>query len=210
MVHELGHALACLLTGGSVSGLTIVADGAGHGGLTFCRGGNAFIYTQTGYLGAAFFGCLLIALGQFPRLSKIILTLMGATMAVAGICLETPALLQPGFFLQGLGSIFWSLLLGIALIWAGVKWKPSSANLLLLFLAIQTALNSLSDIGLLLQATFGVTLQNVFSDATNMQTLTGIPAVFWSLWWGFLSLAMLAMTFWFTYGRRTFAKDLLH
>src|SRR5271163_4876737 len=62
-VHEMGHALVCLATGGQVSGLTIVGDGAGHGGLTFCQGGNPFFYTQAGYLGAAVFGCLLIILG---------------------------------------------------------------------------------------------------------------------------------------------------
>lgn len=207
MIHEMGHALACLTTGGSVSGLTIVSDGAGHGGLTFCHGGNAFIFTQAGYLGTAFFGCILVTLGQFPRLSKIILTLMGTAMAMAGICLETRALLQPGFFLQALLSIAWSLLLGVGLIWAGIKWPQSKANLLLLFLAVQTALNSLSDVGLLIQVSMGAALPNVFSDATNMQAVTGIPAPFWSLWWGLLSILMLGVTLRFTYGRIFFGKQ---
>ena len=88
MVHELGHAFVCMSTGGSVSGMTIVSDGSGHGGLTFCHGGMPFFYTQAGYLGTAIFGCLLIYFGQYPRFSKAILCLMGATMAIASISLS--------------------------------------------------------------------------------------------------------------------------
>jgi hypothetical protein len=67
MVHELGHAIVCMLTGGMVTGLTIVSDGQGHGGLTNCLGGMPFLYTQAGYLGTAVFGAFLIFMCQFQR-----------------------------------------------------------------------------------------------------------------------------------------------
>ncbi len=38
-LHEFGHASACFATGGGVDALTIVSDGNGHAGLTYCRGG---------------------------------------------------------------------------------------------------------------------------------------------------------------------------
>src|SRR5271155_703782 len=63
-LHELSHALVCVATGGSVSGLTIVSDNAGHGGATMCSGGNPFLYIQAGYLGTALWGCLFIVLGR--------------------------------------------------------------------------------------------------------------------------------------------------
>jgi hypothetical protein len=200
MIHEMGHAVVCIATGGTVHGMTIVADGAGHGGLTFCYGGNPFLYTQSGYLGAALVGCVLIYLGQFTSLSKLLLTAIGLSMISATFMLESKTLFAPGFFLQGLGSIAWSSVIGGALIFCGIKWKATNANLLLLFLGVQTALNSLTDVRNLVEMTFGGS--PVLSDAANMAAITPIPALVWSLWWAFLSIAMLGTTLWLTYGKR--------
>jgi len=201
-VHEMGHALVCVATGGSVSGLTIVSDGSGHGGLTFCLGGMPFFYTQAGYLGAAFFGCVLIYFSQFPKVSKAVLGVLGAAMGVATIFFMPGALWVPGHFLQGLGSLVCAGLMSAALIWSSLKLKPAHANLLVLFLAVQTALNSVTLIGDLISISLGWVSFGGFSDATNMQQLTGIPAALWSIIWGALSLAMVAFTLWGTYGKR--------
>jgi Peptidase M50B-like len=201
-VHEMGHALVCVATGGAVNGLTIVSDGSGHGGLTFCLGGMPFFYTQAGYLGAAFFGCVLIYLSQFPKVSKILLGCLGLAMGFATIFFVPGALWVPGHFLQGLGSLVCAALMSAALLWSSVKLKPATANLLVLFLAVQTALNSLTLIGDLVSISLGLVPYGGFSDATNMTSLTGIPAAFWSICWGLVSLAMVAFTLWGTYGKR--------
>ncbi|PWT96560.1 MAG: hypothetical protein C5B53_09490 [Candidatus Melainabacteria bacterium] len=205
-VHEMGHALVCIATGGHVGGMTIVSDGAGHGGLTFCQGGNAFLYTQSGYLGAAVFGCILIALSQYPRISKAILLGIGLTIGAAGIFLMPAALCQSGMFLQGLASMVWALAMGAFLVWSGLKLKPALANLLLLFLAVQTALNSVTCIGDLITLSFGLTGMHAFSDASNMADMTGIPAFIWSIFWGVSSLVMLGFTLKETYGKRLFGQ----
>lgn len=204
-VHELGHAIVCLATGGHVNGLTIVSDGAGHGGLTFCQGGNAFLYTQSGYLGAAVFGCLLIALSQYPRLSKAILTGIGLAIGLASIFLMPQTMFQAGMLAQGLGSMAWGLVMGGLLVYAGIKLKSAIANLVLLFLAVQTALNSVTLIGDLITLSMGLASVHAFSDASNMADMTGIPAVIWSLFWGIASVAMLGLTLKETYGKRLFA-----
>jgi|SRR6516162_3690694 hypothetical protein len=203
-VHEMGHALVCLATGGHVSGMTIVSDGAGHGGLTFCQGGNAFLYTQSGYLGAAVFGCILIVLSQYPRLSKAILVGIGLSIAAASIVLMPGTLWQVGMLGQGLTSMLWALVMGAALVWSGIKLKPTVANLLLLFLAVQTALNSITCIGDLIALSFGLTNMHAFSDASNMADMTGIPAFVWSMFWGASSVIMLGFTLKETYGKRLF------
>jgi hypothetical protein len=205
-VHEMGHAAVCLATGGHVAGMTIVSDGAGHGGLTFCQGGNPFLYTQSGYLGAAVFGCILIALSQFPRISKSILMAIGLAIGAAGIFLMPATLFQAGMFGQGLASMVWALVMGGFLVWSGMKFKPGMANLLLLFLAVQTALNSVTCIGDLIALSFGLTGMHAFSDASNMADMTGIPAFIWSIFWGVSSLVMLGFTFKETYGKRLFSK----
>ena len=203
-LHELGHAVACLATGGSVSGLTIVSDNSGHGGLTMCRGGNPFVYDQTGYLGTAFFGCLFILIGRFPLVAKTMLFLIGLGIGTASLILMPADLVQPGSILQGIGSIAWGLTIAAALIWCGLKLRPALAQFLLLFLAVQTALNALTDVWLLIQLSLGLYPVSTFSDATNMAEMTHIPAFIWSLLWGLVSLLMLAGTLWLSYrpGRR--------
>ena len=206
MVHELSHALVCLATGGWVKGLQIVGDGAGHGGLTYCYGGMPFFYTQAGYLGTAVFGCFLIFLGQFTKLSKYILVCLGTAMALASLFIVGPGILTTGF--SGFFSLLWGLAMAAGLIYAGVKWKPTTANLLLLFLAIQTALNSVVCILYLVQIYFGFSPTNAaFSDATAMADMTHVPAFLWSFFWFLSSVAMVAFTLWHTYGKQVFGKS---
>jgi Peptidase M50B-like len=202
LVHEMGHASVCLATGGQVGGLTIVADGAGHGGLTLCSGGNPFLYTQAGYLGAALFGCVLVILGQYRRLSKPILIGIGLAAGFATLFLVSGSIFKTGMLLQGLMSLGWAGFLSVALIWAGIKAKPNTAHLLVLFLAAQTALNSITSIGDLLSLSLGLSNIAAFSDATNMAAMTGIPAWFWSIFWAGCSIAMFAFTLKITHLRQ--------
>jgi hypothetical protein len=198
-VHEMSHAFVCMATGGWVSGMTIVADGEGHGGLTFCHGGLAFLYTQAGYLGTAVFGSILIYLSQYPKMSKALLCLMGAVMGLASIFLVGLNILNTGW--QGFFSMVWGLALAAFLLWAGMKWKPQFANMMLLFLAVQTALNSVQSLIFLAQVSLGTVPFGTFSDATSMAQMTHIPAGFWSVFWVLSSLFMVVGTIMFTYGR---------
>ncbi len=59
LVHESSHALAALMTGGSVESITISPDTSG---LTLTRGGSRFITLCAGYTGATLFGAVLLIL----------------------------------------------------------------------------------------------------------------------------------------------------
>ena len=59
LMHETGHALAALLTGGSVEGIEVNGR---QGGLTATRGGIQFIILTAGYLGSSLIGALIISL----------------------------------------------------------------------------------------------------------------------------------------------------
>jgi hypothetical protein len=198
MVHELGHAIVCMLTGGTVTGLTIVSDGEGHGGLTNCLGGNPFLYTQTGYLGTAVFGSFLIWLCQFPRAAKGALCVIGGAFATATLALVGANVLHTGF--QGFFSFLWGIAMSGFLVWAGIKWKPSTANFLLLFLAVQTALNALTSLFGLVQFSMGSTPGGGWQDSTSMQMMTGVPAWCWAIFWALCSVAMVSFTIWRVYG----------
>lgn len=199
MIHEMSHAIACVATGGHVTSMTIVPDGQGHGGLTSCIGGIRFIHYQAGYLGTAIAGCLLIFFGQFKHRSRETLIAVGAIMLLSTVLFMGPGILSPMFF-QALASLIWGVALSLATIYAGLKLKDSMANLVLLFLAINTAMDSLRSITMVMTAS--IFARHIFSDATNMEQLFGMPAILWSLLWLALSLAMLALTIWLCYFRK--------
>lgn len=197
-LHEMSHAIACVFTGGWVSGLTIVEDGKGHGGLTFTHGGIPFIYSQAGYIGETLWGCLLIALSRFPRLSRAILITIGVGMALVSIYFMTGAMFMPGMFLQAIGSLIWGLAISAGLIWVGAKLSERWAHPLLLFIAVQSCLSSLSGVWVLFLQSMGA-FPGTWSDATNMERMTHIPAMFWGVSWAIFSVSMLVWVMWLTY-----------
>jgi hypothetical protein len=64
LVHELGHGMAAILSGGSFEKFEVFSNGAG---LATTRGGNPLLILPAGYLGAAFFGATLLILANRTR-----------------------------------------------------------------------------------------------------------------------------------------------
>lgn len=191
MVHELGHAIACVATGGSVHGLTMVSDGHGHAGLTWCQGGIAWIYVQAGYLGATAFGALLLYLAQYHKAARFILGGLGVGALVCSVMFIGSHLGHTGG--QGLLSLVLGLGIGGFLLWTAFKWSPTAASVLLMFLAVQLSLASLDDVLSLARSYVGWARPG-WSDATAMAQLTGVPALVWAVFWATVSAALL----WFT------------
>lgn len=200
-LHEFGHALMTLFTGGTVTGLTMVPDGEGAGGLTFHMGGIGPLVSSAGYMGTAFFGSLLIWFGRKEENAKLVLNILGVLFALC-----CAGFIIPGLFDARHGSeAFMSLGIGLAisagLFFAGLKFSPAIAHITLLILAGQTALSAMSDVWYLIQISVGFSAHGSFTDATNMATYTGIPAAVWSIVWGLLSLAMVIFALKVSYGR---------
>ncbi|MCD4686712.1 MAG: M50 family metallopeptidase, partial [Anaerolineae bacterium] len=59
MIHELGHGMSAVLTGGEFLRFEVMERGAG---LAYTSGGSRFIVIQAGYLGTAIFGATLLLL----------------------------------------------------------------------------------------------------------------------------------------------------
>lgn len=82
-LHEFGHALGAILTGGSVEALEVSKDGSGF---TMTRGGSRGIILMGGYIGSAILGNLLIYIGtRHDRWSSITLKALAIAMIVSGI-----------------------------------------------------------------------------------------------------------------------------
>lgn len=198
LIHEMGHAVACLLFGGSVNGMTIVPDGVGHGGLTYTKGGIPWITSQGGYLGTTIVGCALIALARIPRASKIALGVIGVAFGLASVTFMFNGVMGGADRFQALGSMVVGLCLAAALLSFAFKLSVKWANMLLLFLGVQMGMNAIDAIWYLVQVSMGLGNRG-WSDATNMAQMTGVPAFVWALFWGALSVWMLMMTISWTY-----------
>ncbi len=82
-LHEFGHAMGAILTGGSVEGLQVNPDGSGY---TTTRGGSPGVVLMGGYLGSAVLGNLLFRIGaRHHHLAQGTLLAMAVFMALAGV-----------------------------------------------------------------------------------------------------------------------------
>jgi len=82
-LHEFGHALGAILTGGEVLNLQVSQDGSGF---TRTAGGSRPIVLMGGYLGSAIFGNLLFLAGaKMKSYSQWVLYLVAALMVFSGL-----------------------------------------------------------------------------------------------------------------------------
>ncbi len=82
-LHEFGHAMGAILTGGSVEGLQVSSDGSGY---TTTRGGSPGIVLMGGYLGSAILGNILFRIGaRHHHLAQGTLLAMAIFMCLAGV-----------------------------------------------------------------------------------------------------------------------------
>lgn len=82
-LHELGHALGAIVTGGAVDKIQINADGSGW---TRSAGGHRAITIMGGYLGSALFGNLIFFIGaRIKTLVNPFLYLLGLVMIFTAV-----------------------------------------------------------------------------------------------------------------------------
>lgn len=137
-VHELGHALATWLTGGSVVGFGLGLDQSGH---VESMGGNAFLILNAGYLGSLLFGVMLLAALRRPTAAR---TFRGQLLAMAGrafgafcvlyafLDIRDDVLLGSGLSdaallaqLTGIPAFLWGLAwcgIGVWVLWVTRRW----------------------------------------------------------------------------------------
>ncbi|HEX8687068.1 MAG TPA: M50 family metallopeptidase [Pyrinomonadaceae bacterium] len=193
-IHEGGHALAAVLTGNSVRSLSVALDTSGLTETLTPVEGSFFsrvLISSAGYLGAIAFGALLLWLVRLRVKARVVL--VGSAVIVAGLTAVF------SFFVPltnlSLGSISLFTVVAGAGLTAGLLAAakllgPRARNFLVSFLAVQCVLDAvfgLRDLFFLSVATDAPT------DARNMEALTGVPAIFWALFWIAVSLVILSL-----------------
>lgn len=189
-VHESGHALAALLSGGRVGSLTVFPDGSG---VTLTYGGARWLILPAGYLGAAFFGAALFYLTNTVPYPKTISLILGILLAVITV-LYTGILSTAG--LIGLG-----MALLLAALW---RYADRSINLLVLdILAILTGLNAvldLLDIVRFSTASIGTVLNDAAAFSREVAPI--IPGALWAILWAIIAVIMLGAAVYFSHIRQ--------
>jgi hypothetical protein len=190
-IHEGGHALAAVLTGNSVQSLSVALDTSGLTETLLPKEGSFFsrmLISSAGYLGAISFGALLLMLVRFRVKAQVVL--IGSAVVIAGLTAVF------GFFvpLTNLSFSPFTVVAGAVIttgLLAAAKFAPARArNFLVSFLAVQCVLNALFNLRDLFSLSLG---SDVRTDAGNMAALTGIPSIFWAVFWIAISFLILSL-----------------
>lgn len=191
IVHELGHGITALLTGGQFIRFEIASNGSG---LAYTSGGWRFLVIPAGYLGVALFGAVLILLGRSYRWSRITLLVIGGLVVLFSLRYGVPGIFTARF-VNGLLTSFSGLVLGGFLVWVAIKAAPGWIIFWLHLIAIQAGLTTFSD----LATVFGLSLRFFHApanDARSMAELTYIPAPIWAALWALIALVLIGGAIW--------------
>jgi Peptidase M50B-like len=81
-VHEAGHGLTAVLTGGRWESFQVMDNGAG---VAFTAGGSRFLVLQMGYLGAALFGAILLYTANRAQRVDVVAAVVGLIFVICAI-----------------------------------------------------------------------------------------------------------------------------
>jgi hypothetical protein len=190
-IHEGGHALAAVLTGNSVQSLSVALDTSGLTETITPVEGSFFskmLISSAGYIGAISFGALLLWLVRMRMKARVIL--VGSAVVIAGLTAVFGLLFPLTNFSFSPFTVVSGAAITLGLL-AGAKYLGTATrNFLVSFLAVQCVLDALFNLRDLLFLSLS---NEAHTDAGNMAALTGIPSIFWALFWIAVSVIILLL-----------------
>ena len=185
-VHEAGHGLMAIMTGGHFLRFEILPGGSGQ---AITAGGSRALILPAGYLGAALFGAALFYAANRFRSAQAISFSLGIVLIVLSLTFgrfSGTALL--------VGIAFGAVLIGLA-----YKANREINALVLNVLAILTGLNAVLDVVFLVSSS-GAALGNVRNDAAafSVEVFPLVPAAIWALIWVVLAAFALGVAVWYS------------
>jgi hypothetical protein len=176
LIHESGHAVAAVVTGGSVGSLRIRSD---LSGVTLVEGGMDGIIAPAGYLGATLAGVgLLLTPLRYAR---------WAIGALAAVPLAALLLFHPADGFTALWCVVFALALGAAAWKLPLRWL----GFLQVFLGVVAGLNAFRDLMTLLL--ISGTNAHIYTDADLMSRSLFFPPTVWAVVWTLLSVLLLLL-----------------
>lgn len=172
--HEASHALATVLSGGSVEELVIVK---GQGGYVLSHGGNRFVILSAGYLGSLAFGALIYVLAVKSRHDRMIMSILAFTVILITV-----------LYANSLFSRAFGFATGCSMLAAAYYLNRSTNDFLLRLIALTNLMYVPLDI-------YSDTIQRpaIQSDASLLAREFGGTASIWGLIWLCLSLLLIGL-----------------
>ena len=168
-IHETGHALATVLTGGRVLSMVVTPVESGY---VQPQGGNPLITAAAGYVGSALFGGLMLSFSGRQSWTRRIFG--GLAILFGGVTLA---------FVRNVFGFAFGLV--TAAVFALLAWKrPPGAHYIIDVLAVMSSLYALYDLGDFLQ-------RGTVTDAVILGRITGVPAFAWAVIWSVISLIVI-------------------
>jgi hypothetical protein len=178
-IHEMGHAVACWLTGGSVKGIDVSGD---EGGVTTTVGGWQSVILPAGYLGSSLAGMALVIASVDS---------VGVQVAAGFLCF---ALLITVYYaesksLRSLVLVFLAIVVGVWVLQELTTFD--GLEYLILFMGIMSGLYTVYDVYDDL-----ISRRVATSDATKFAKLTNTSSRCCGVLWGLISVACLILGIW--------------
>ena len=185
-VHELGHGLAALMTGGAFDRLSIFADASG---VAHCRPGNQGwawgLVSAGGLVGPAVLGAIGFVLSRRAKVARgFLITLAVGLLACLILFVRNP-----------FGIVYASLVV-LGLGWAAIRGTSGTAQLVAVFMSVQLALSVFSRGDYLFTDEARTGAGVLPSDTANMATALGGTYWMWGLACGAFSILVLAAGMW--------------
>ena len=189
-IHEGGHALAAVLTGNSVRSLSVSLDTSGLTETLIPQGGffSRMLISSAGYVGAIAFGALLLWLVR--RRVKARFILVGSAVIIAALTGVFGFLVPLTNFSFSPFTVVSGALITLGLLASAKYLGPRARNFLVSFLAVQCVLDALFNLRDLLYLSVAT---DAPTDAKNMEVLTGIPSIFWALFWAGVGFVIVTL-----------------
>ncbi|MFZ4814433.1 MAG: M50 family metallopeptidase [Phototrophicaceae bacterium] len=199
-IHEAGHGLAALLTGGEFIRFEIMANGAG---LATTRGGLRAVILPAGYIGAALFGTVLFYINNRVPYPRVVAA--GVAGALALLSLIYGETSRVALLIGGISA-------GVLLLLALLANRPT-LGVVMNLLALMTALNAVLDLFTLTRTTQTVTADGrVLNDAAAfaLEVMPGSSPAVWAWLWAMGSAGLLGIVVYRSILRPLWVETLVH
>jgi hypothetical protein len=173
LFHELSHAIAAWITGGTVIEIGLFAN---QGGSTRTAGGWPVVILNAGYVGSLLWGIGLLLLSKVPKRAKLTAYFLSLMLVFVAI----------GFVRPVISFGFGFALLSAFGLWSLARFLPADVTSgLIRGLGIFSVLYAVFDIRDDMFGDAGVT------DASMLAAATHIPAAVWGVGWLGLSILLV-------------------
>jgi hypothetical protein len=158
LLHEISHAIAAIVSGGSVESISLDLNLAGN---TVTKGGNQILIALSGYLGSLIFGLLIFVSAGSKNIRKWTTTILAIIFLLVAVN-----------FLQGGLNIFLTLIIALLFYFLPRFANENLLKFFLLFIGLTSCFYIIADIK---QDLLTTTLRE--TDTQIIEYLTGIPAL---------------------------------